>query len=55
MLPTCFGLYSLSSGQYFTETPGNYNMSYMQLKHLLCVAVRNVKTIKCLAVKRLKY
>ena len=55
MLPTCFGLYRPSSGQYFTETPGNYNMSYIQLKRLLCVAVHNVKTIKCVAIKRLKY
>jgi hypothetical protein len=28
---------------------------YIQLKCLLCVAVRNVKTIKCIGVKRLKY
>jgi hypothetical protein len=55
MLPTCFGLYRPSSGQYFTEIPGNYNMSYIQLKGLLRVAVRNVKTIKCFRVKRLEY
>jgi hypothetical protein len=54
MLPTCFGLYSPSSGQYFTEIPGNY-MSYIQLKHFLCVAVHNVKTVKRVGVKRLKY
>jgi hypothetical protein len=45
MLPTCFGLNRPSSGQYFTEIPGNYNMSYIQLKCLLCVAVRNIKII----------
>jgi hypothetical protein len=39
----------------FTEMPGNFNMLYVQLKHLLCVAVLNVKTIKCVWVKRLKY
>jgi hypothetical protein len=46
MLPTCFSLYRPSSGQYFTEIPGNYNMSYIELKRLLCVAVRNFKTIR---------
>jgi hypothetical protein len=47
MLPAYFGMYRPLSGQYFTEIPGNYNMSYIQLKRLLCVAARNVKTIKC--------
>ena len=28
MLRTCFGLNRPSSGQYFTEMTGNYNMSY---------------------------
>jgi hypothetical protein len=29
LLPTCFGLKRPSSGQYFTEIPGNYNISYI--------------------------
>ena len=32
VLPTCFGLNRPSSGQHFTEIPGNYNMSYIKLK-----------------------
>jgi hypothetical protein len=54
MFPTCFCLYRQSSWQYFTGRTGNY-MSYIQLKRLLCEAVRNVKTIKCVGIKRLKY
>jgi hypothetical protein len=46
VLPTCFGLNRPSSGQYFTEIPGNY-MSYIQLKCLWCVAVRSIKIIRC--------
>jgi hypothetical protein len=47
ILPTCFGLNRPSSGKYFKEIPGNYNMSYMQLKCLWCVAVLSIKIIKC--------
>ena len=46
MLPTCFGLNRPSSGQYFTEIPGHYNMPYIQLKCLWCVAVSSIKIIK---------
>jgi hypothetical protein len=37
MLPTCFGLNSPTSGQYLTEIPGNYNMSYIKLQRVQCV------------------
>jgi hypothetical protein len=43
MLPTFFGLNRPSSGQYFTEITGNYNMSYILLKRLWCLALRSIK------------